>query len=1188
MGLFTYIGRRFLFGLLVLLAIIYVSHFGLAMARGSGFSEAVITGAEQSVESISQFLNGDLGISTSATSTVNVISVNEILPELVIRSLGLLGAAMLIAIVVGLTLGILAVGRRRSGWSVGVLVVSIIGVSVPSFFAALILQILVIQLYGITGKSLIPVGGFGWDEHIILPALVLAARPIAQIARVTYGSISETLDQDHVRTARSKGLLERRVMSHHVIRNAAIPILTTIGLSLRFALSSLPVVELFFGWPGIGHALLKAIARHDDDLIVALVLCLGMLFVIVNLIIDITYLMLDPRLREAHGKLDVKERIPLKERASDLLFGIKDFIQNNPISKWWERRRAPKEVSPFRDVLEQRSITNEEVSQLSRKDILRSWIKGTLGNFPLVAGLIIVMGLVFVILFGMRLAPHSPYTTLGLTVVDGVLTVPPFEPNETFPWGTDPMGRDIMSLVLTGAWQTLRLAALAVLARIVVGFIFGAVAGWLNGRWIDRTLVSIAETISAFPTLILAMLLILAIGIKEGLAPFIIVFCFLGWGEVMLFIRGEVMAMRPKTFIESATAIGQKTPRIVHKHVLPNLVPALISIIALEMGAVLMLLGELGFIGIFIGGGAFAELDIGAAPYHYSDVPEWGALLSNVRIYARSYPWTALYPAMAFFVAILGFNLFGEGIRRLVADLGVRITKLVNRYTIAGVVVAVLVIGWYQGSTGALAIYQLHASTFEAERAYEHIVSLTSEDMNGRSLGFDGLETSAQWIADQFESLGLQAAGEKYTYFQPRTRSYEELNDVPQLSIEDGGSELIYHKDYMEFHGYFRVLGEARGKVRFFLVDEVTSSQYFSRMPALDDLDYSNDILVVLDARDAMLLTRVPHAGILVVEEDESQLSKVRTLSSRDPHFTLFGTNRDIGLDSPKLFISESVANRLLKGIGMTVDDLREKSAALARDEFGDYSTELTASLSVNGTIVEKAPNFNVLGHLPGTAGFVTGSSGSTDFQMDDKLIVVIAKFDSPPTPPDGQDYSFANDNASGVAVMLEAIRTLQESGYQPYKTFLFVAYSSEGLEGGEYVYPQLSRFLQTKFGFAENYVPEAIIELRGVGTGDGKGLIVASEGSLRLLELFEDAARRMGVRAKRGGEDLDLSVVFDTGSAFDSGEEAPTIVLSWEGWEETARTSDDTLTGISEDKLEKAGKTLALALMVMGREIQY
>lgn len=88
----------------------------------------------------------------------------------------------------------------------------------------------------------------------------------------------------------------------------------------------------------------------------------------------------------------------------------------------------------------------------------------------------------------------------------------------------------------------------------------------------------------------------------------------------------------------------------------------------------------------------FAELDVAGAPFHYSDVPEWAALLSNVRRYARSYSWTALYPALAFFAAILGFNLFGEGVRQLIEDVRLRLPRLVNRYTVGFVALALLLI----------------------------------------------------------------------------------------------------------------------------------------------------------------------------------------------------------------------------------------------------------------------------------------------------------------------------------------------------------------------------------------------------------------------------------------------------------------------------------------------------------------
>jgi len=1182
LGIAAFVAQRLAFGLLVLVIIIFLSYLGLGMAQGLALRPALARAAWKAPAYLGRLLRGDLGLTAAGSKTMRSVPVIEVVTATLPRSLGLLAAALLVATLIGVTLGIWAAGRRHSGWSLAILLASITGVSVPSFFAAFLLQVLVTRWTRMVGHPVLPVGGFGWDKHIILPALVLAARPIAQITRVTFVSVGEVLGQDFVRTAYSKGLSSRRVLFRHVIRNAAIPILTTVGVSLRFSLSSLPVVEFFFGWPGVGFTLLKAISRQDDNLTVPLVLCLGVLFILVNLVLEVGYRLIDPRLREPSALGAQGERGSLVEGIKSILADLWAAVVNNPLWEWLRRRRTAPSPSPFRAVLEQQG-TEFDVSLADyRAERRRAWLRGTLGNLPFVVGVILVAVLVVLILFGPRLAPHSPYTTRGLTMINGKLKVPPFPPDETFPWGTDVLGRDIMSLILAGAQRTLFLAVLVVAARIVVGFVLGALAGWLNGTWIDRLVLGAAEVIAAFPTLLLAMILILALGIRQGLRPFVIALCFVGWGEIMQFVRGEVMSIRPKLFIESAVAVGLRTSRIVLNHVLPNLLSALISIAALEMGAVLMLLGELGFIGIFIGGGAFAELDVAAPLYHYSDVPEWGALLSNVRLYTYSYPWMALYPALAFFVAILGFNLFGEGMRRLVEEVGLTITRLVNRYTLALALLVLLGLGWARGNTGAMAFYRRQARAFDGQRALAHVQALADPAMEGRALGTPGMETAAEYIAQHFKALGLQAAGEKLTYFQTRHRAYEVLDAVPRLVIEDGGPDLVYREDYVEYPGYYRNLGQARGKVRFVAMGElaVGARAFGGRLtyPALKKLDYSDEILLVLSPRDAHYLYNVPRGGVLVVAPEGMNMERRYTLSGRNPIEELFGTGRRVGQDAPVLWVSEATANRLLQGTGYTVDELRRLAEDLGQDEIIYLETDVTASMEVRGTVYEKAPVRHVVGHLPGTSD-----------QLDDHLIVVMAQYDSPPPDPEGRLYPAANDNASGVAVMLEAIRTMQESGYQPYKTFLFVAYSGEGLEKDKPASPpEVADFLKAKYGFSGSFDIEAVVEVRGVGTGQGGGLVISAGGSLRLADLFETAARRMGVRAQRAREPVDISVVFEEKSYREGGQEAPRVGLSWAGWEETSRLPTDTLENVSADRLGWAGRTLTLALMILGRETEY
>jgi peptide/nickel transport system permease protein len=794
-------------------------------------------------------------------------------------------------------------------------------------------------------------------------------------------------------------------------------------------------------------------------------------------------------------------------------------------------------------------------------------------------GAVLVTALLGVALFGPQLVPHSPFTTLGIEFVDGKLIVPPFEPGADYPWGTDVMGRDIMSLVLAGAQLTLQLGLMVMAARMLIGTLLGALAGWFSGRWPDRAILATAETLAAFPMLILAMLLILSLGIRTGLRPFLIALSVVGWTEVMQYVRGEVMATRPKPFIESAVAIGARTRRIVWHHVLPNLLPALVSLAALEMGAVLMLMGELGYIGIFIGGGAFAELNVGGANYQYSDVPEWGALLSNVRLYARVYPWTAIYPAAAFFVAILAFNLFGEGLRRLVETVGAQFTQIWNRYTFAVILLLFVVAAWVNHNTGPMAFFRQQAIAFSAVEAENHVQRLTDPILTGRSLGSPGLDAAAAIVEENYAALGLQHGGSGSGYRQVQAREFQQLDAVPELVFDDGGAPLEYRRDFAEYAGTFRVLGDVTGPVDALVMGELSGggSGFSWRLPrALNGVEMSEKILLLLSPEDANLVARMPYRGILIVTDDPTQLARRYTLPALDPTIVNFG-GRATGQDAPIMWIGEEAANRLLAASGWTVAELRRAPASLGPDEIIQVETGITAHMQIAGTVHEGVESAHIIGHLPAVQGQGLG----------DQVILVTAQYDAPPLVPDGVAYPGAGDNAGGVAVMLEAIRVLQETGYRPYKTFLFVAYSGEGSELGVPAYPpDVREFLQGRPGFAKHFDIEAVVDLRGLGGADGDRLVIEAGSSLRLANLFDDAATQLGVDAVRVGAPTEIIVSGSGGAS--SGQIAPQVGLRWQGWEERSRTAADTPTTIEGANLEQAGRTLALGLMVLGRETQY
>ncbi|MBN1934562.1 MAG: ABC transporter permease subunit [Anaerolineae bacterium] len=1162
--------RRLAFGLSVLLAIVFLSYLGLDMAGGTDLATAAGQALPRTFLYWGQLARGDLGLTTAGSDTWAQRPVIDVVIERLPRSLGLLALSISLATLVGLLLGIWA-ARSRSRRSLGIILATLIGVSVPSFFAAFLLQWAATTYTRYAGRAILPVGGFGWDKHLILPVLVLSARPIAQITRIVFVSVRGVLSQDYVRTAQSKGLRRLRVMVVHVLRNAAIPVLTTISVSLRFALSSLPVVEFYFGWPGVGFTLLKSIAWQDTNLTVALTLCLGMLFILINLGLELAYRLIDPRLLETPAHIAAGQRLRLREAAASIWDGLLGLWRDSPWVRWLARRRGEANLPPLPQSVKARQDT--PTVRLKPHALISA-----LTDAPLLIGGVLVLGLILVVFFGPQLAPHSPYRVQGIAMVDGKLVSPPFAPGDRYPWGTDVLGRDLMSLILAGAQQTLLLAALVVAARTAVGVVLGAVAGWAQDSALDRAVVGLAEVIAAFPTLLLAMILILGLGIRKGVSSFVIALCFVGWGEIMQFVRGQVAAIRVQPYIESAVAMGARTFRIVFRHILPHLFAALTSIVALEMGAVLSLLGELGFLSIFIGGGIVNSPSPGRLLL-YSDVPEWGALLSDLRYQARSYPWTALYPMLAFFVAILSFNLFGEGIRRLLERGELIVNRLVNRYTVALAALAVMGLVWMNAHGGSLAFYQRHAQDFDPARAMAHVGVLTAPSMSGRALGTAGVDLAAEYIAEQFAAIGLQAMGQEGTAFQTRKRSFLQLGAVPEFEIHDGGIPPVLGLDYALYPGPDSAVGVATGPVRVVGLGQQGQTTYGggwrSTYVDLERADFSGEVLLTFSAQDAATLMRVRKAGVLVVANNPSLLQRRFTAGGR----ALFEERM-----FPTLWISEAVAERLLAGSGYTVAQVRDQLTQLPMERMYELPLPVEVDLQVEGMLAERWPVQHVLGYLPGTHSY-----DFCDDCLGKRLIVVLAQYDSPAPGPDGDVYPAANDNASGVAVMLEAARLLLETDYQPYKTFLFIAYSSEGLEGGELLTePDIEQILKSRAGLAAHEL-EAIVYVRGVGGGSGDRLEVSAEGSLRLTELVERSARQLSVKAVRAEEGIDIGMIYHQGSSFhQGGQGVPTVRLSWEGWQANSRLSSDTVESLSIDALARSGRVLALTLMVLGRETDY
>jgi peptide/nickel transport system permease protein len=293
--LLAYILRRLAQTFIVLLGVSALS-FGtlflsgdptMLMASESWNQEQISTFRHQMGFDRPKALHGDFGVSLRQQQpTVSLIA--ERLPA----TLQLAGAAMAIALCIGIPVGLAAATRRGSVWDNLLMLTGLLGQSLPVFWLGLLL----IMVFAVT-LGWLPVAGTGGPQHLVLPAITLGLFSTAYIARMTRSSMLEVLGRDYVRTARAKGLNARNVVMSHAFRNALIPLVTIVGLQFGALLGGAVITESIFAWPGVGRLTIQAIQAKDLPLVQACVLFLAMIFVLANLVVDVLYAYLDPRVR---------------------------------------------------------------------------------------------------------------------------------------------------------------------------------------------------------------------------------------------------------------------------------------------------------------------------------------------------------------------------------------------------------------------------------------------------------------------------------------------------------------------------------------------------------------------------------------------------------------------------------------------------------------------------------------------------------------------------------------------------------------------------------------------------------------------------------------------------------------------------------------------------------------------------
>jgi peptide/nickel transport system permease protein len=244
---------------------------------------------------IGNVVRGDLGESFFFKK-----QVAELIAERFEPTLALAACTLVLAVSMAVPLGVLAAWKRGTWIDRGVMGLSVLGFSVPVFvigYALIYLFAIQLGWLPVQGYQSIRLGFVGFIERLILPSFTLALVYIALIARITRASVLEVLDADHVRTARAKGLGEAMVLVRHVLRNAAVPIVTVIGLGVALLIGGVVVTESVFAIPGLGRLTVDAVLARDYPTVQAVILLFSVVYVMVNLVVDLTYTVLDPRIR---------------------------------------------------------------------------------------------------------------------------------------------------------------------------------------------------------------------------------------------------------------------------------------------------------------------------------------------------------------------------------------------------------------------------------------------------------------------------------------------------------------------------------------------------------------------------------------------------------------------------------------------------------------------------------------------------------------------------------------------------------------------------------------------------------------------------------------------------------------------------------------------------------------------------
>jgi len=517
-------------------------------------------------------------------------------------------------------------------------------------------------------------------------------------------------------------------------------------------------------------------------------------------------------------------------------------------------------------------------------------------NAPLLAGGLILLILMSVMIYPVAYTKYNPYATETLKSYQDEsgnfkFMTPPFPPDERHVLGTDEMGRDVVSLIIYGARLTIGISIIVVLFRFAISFVIGISAAF--GNPLAQGSIRLSNIIFNFVPPLIICLIILKIRFFESLPKtlsfwmFVFMLTLVGWARVAEIVQSRSEDILKQDFIRGEISIGKSRGMIAITNVVPHLAAEMTVMAFMEIAVVLGLLMQLGAFTVFIGNLRIVENSdrgiIVSKPMSFE--PEWAAMMGASKTYLRSAPWLVFSPAVAFFVSILGFNMFGEGLRKaLQAQNSKFMTMIKKRYKPVLALLSILI------------LVVLVSQNVTASTKLDLPESMPTWDRVRQ-----GDEAMADWLQERMTALGMKALKESYQH----TYKFD-----PYWIVDD--AELIINKTVLRFGKEFAVASGVQADFEGPLVDGQLLDLIGFESP-----DLHNNEILLLDGR---------YYQESMVREYIKQIEMDNTLGAVIVKMSSVESYQSIGTfvsKQPVIYISEAHEwhkNELVQGFTHTVD----------------------------------------------------------------------------------------------------------------------------------------------------------------------------------------------------------------------------------------------------------------------------